>query len=49
MDQIVENLIGTGVSTFTPLGCLRNCFNVLVLIFTLYVLLVIVFIFVQGG
>ena len=49
MSEIIEDLIGTTTSTFTPFGCIRNCASAILGIVILYVILVIVFVFVQGG
>ena len=49
MAELLERLIGTTTSTFTPLGCVRNCVMLILTGFFLYEVLVIIFIFVQGG
>lgn len=49
MDNMIENTIGTAFSSLTPWGCARNCVSLLMVGAVLYVILVVVFVFVQGG
>jgi hypothetical protein len=49
MDNIVDDAVKSAVSTFTPLGCLRNCFTFIVASLVLWVALVVIFVFVQQG
>jgi hypothetical protein len=49
MGNLIEDIVGTTTSTLTPIGCVRNCTYVISSLFVLYIILVIIFIFVQGG
>lgn len=49
MDEMLENIVGRTTQSLTPWGCARNCVSLLVAGAILYVVLVIVFIFMQGG
>lgn len=47
MDNLIEDVVGTATSTFTPFGCVRNCAALVMFAFLVYFMLVMIFIFIQ--